>query len=152
MDLTVTAKIKKVLYTDLVLENLDGKMLIEDKAVVIERCEARGLDGKIGLAGSYETKDPKKPIFTLKYDLQNLNFQKAFNTFNTFATIAPIGKYMDGKFSSTMIMDSELGGDMMPVWSTVNANGFLATISANLKGFPPLRRWARSSTSTFSTT
>ncbi len=139
MDLTVTAKIKKVLYTDLVLENLDGKMLIEDKAVVIERCEARGLDGKIGLAGSYETKDPKKPIFTLKYDLQNLNFQKAFNTFNTFATIAPIGKYMDGKFSSTMIMDSELGGDMMPVWSTVNANGFLATISANLKGFPPLQ-------------
>ncbi|MBK7408123.1 MAG: hypothetical protein IPJ40_08705 [Saprospirales bacterium] len=66
-------------------------------------------------------------------------FQKAFNSFNTFQAMAPIGKYIEGKFSSTMIMDSELGPDMMPVWSTMSANGFLQTINSVIKGFPALQ-------------
>ncbi len=139
MKLAIDAKIKKVIYTDLVLDNLDGRLLVEDKAVVIERCTANGLDGKIAMSGSYETKNPEKPVFTLKYDLQNLDFQKSFNTFNTFQALAPIGKYITGKFTSTMIMDSELGSDMMPVWSSVSANGFLQTINSVIKGFPPLQ-------------
>lgn len=139
MDLSIDAKINKVTYTDLVLDNFEGRLLIEDKAVIIERCTANGLDGKIAMSGSYDTKDPKKPAFTFKYDLQNLNFQKAFNTFNTFQAMAPIGKYIEGKFSSTMIMDSELGPDMMPVWSSVSADGFLQTINSVVKGFPPLQ-------------
>ncbi|MCB9284087.1 MAG: hypothetical protein H6563_08455 [Lewinellaceae bacterium] len=139
INMGIDANIKKLLYTNLVLDNLNGRLLVEDKAVVIEHCEANGLDGKIALSGSYETKDPKKPVFTLKYDLQDLNFQKAFNTFNTFQAMAPIGKYIEGKFNSTLIMDSELGPDMMPVWSTMSANGFLQTINSVIKGFPPLQ-------------
>lgn len=139
MKLAIDAKIKKVIYTDLALDNLDGRLLVEDKAVVIERCTANGLDGKIAMSGSYETKNPEKPVFTLKYDLQNLDFQKSFNTFNTFQALAPIGIYITGKFTSTMIMDSELGSDMMPVWSSVSANGFLQTINSVIKGFPPLQ-------------
>ncbi|MBK8490220.1 MAG: hypothetical protein IPL49_04750 [Saprospirales bacterium] len=139
MNLVIDAKIKKLLYTDIVLDNMVGRLLVEDKAVVIESCEANGLDGKIAMSGSYDTKNPAKPLFTLKYDLQNLNFQKAFNSFNTFQAMAPIGKYIEGKFSSTMIMDSELGPDMMPVWSTMSANGFLQTINSVIKGFPALQ-------------
>jgi len=139
MNLVIDAKMKKVLYTDLELSNLDGRLLIEDKAVIIEHCEANGLDGKIGISGSYETKNPDKPLFTLKYVLQNLSFQKAFNTFNTFQAMAPIGRYMNGKFTSTMIMDSELGPDMMPVWNSMSADGFLQTFSTTLKSFPPLQ-------------
>lgn len=139
INVSIDAKIKKLVYTDLVLENMSGRLLIEDRAAIIERMEANGLDGKIGLAGSYDTKDPQKPVFTLKYDLQNLSFQKAFNTFNTFQVMAPIGQYINGKFNSTMIMDSELGPDLMPVWSTVSADGFLQTFNAVLQGFPPLQ-------------
>ena len=52
--------------------------------------------------------------FNFKYNLKDLGFQQAFNTLNTFQYLAPIGKYIEGKFNSTLILDGILDQNLMP--------------------------------------
>jgi hypothetical protein len=139
INMDIRATVGRCLYTDMDLRDLKGHLIVADQEVTIENCEAKGLGGNIAIAGGYGTQDPANPSFSLKYDLQNLDFQEAFNTFNTFEKIAPIGKYIKGRFNSTMVMDGFLGPDFMPEWSSLNIDGFLQTLNAVIEGFPPLQ-------------
>lgn len=139
IDMTIRAEVGRIKYTDLDLNNFSGTLVVADRQVTLDNCTAKTLDGNIGVSGAYDTKDPQNPGFTFKYDLQSLNFQKTFNAFNTFQTIAPVGQYIEGKFTSTMIMEGVLGQDFVPKISSISADGFLQTISAVIKSFPPLQ-------------
>jgi hypothetical protein len=137
IDMTITASVGQLNYTNIELKNVSGKMVIANEAVVIDKVVASGLGGQLGMSGSYDTKDVDNPAFNFKYDLQSLDFQDAFNTFNTFSQLAPIGKFIRGNFSSTLIMDGKLGQDMMPKIETLNAEGFLETINGVINNFNP---------------
>lgn len=139
IDLTAKAKIGKVVYTNIVLEDVQGDVDIADEAVVLDGVTARGLGGSMALSGSYDTKDIDNPGFSFKYNLQKLDFQQAFTTLNTFQQLAPIGQYIKGTFSSTMIIDGQLGNDMMPKLESLNAQGFLETINGIIQGFTPAK-------------
>ena len=137
IDMTVNANIQKLTYTDIELKQMIGKLVVADEAIIAEDVTALGLGGRIGISGSYDTKDTEEPGFNFKYDLQNIDFQNAFNTFNTFAKLAPIGEYIKGTFSSTLIMDGQLGKDLMPKIESLNAEGFLETLNGVIQNFEP---------------
>ncbi len=139
IDMTIQADMDKLLYTNMTINNLKGTLAVKDEAVVIEEGKAKTLGGAINLSGGYDTKNPEAPTFSIKYDLQDMDFQQAFTTFNSFQTLAPIGKFIKGNFSSTMILDGELGKDMMPKLNTLDAQGFLQTINGVINGFKPLQ-------------
>lgn len=138
IDMTMNAQVDRLRYTDMELKDISGKLTIQDETVVIEDGSARALGGSMGFTGAYDTKDVERPGYNFRFDLDQLNFQQAFNTFNTFAAFAPIGKLVDGDFSSSLIMSGELGSDMMPVLSSVNAEGLLETLNGSLQGVKPL--------------
>jgi hypothetical protein len=139
IDMTLNAKVDQLQYTDLLLKDLDGKLVVADQIVALENFEAKGLDGQMAFNGAYDTQDPEKPAFNLKYDLSQLDFQKTFQAFNTFQSLAPVGKYIEGKFTSTLVLEGILGQDMMPDLSTLSAQGFLETVNGFVKGYPPLQ-------------
>ena len=115
IDMTMNAQVDRLRYTDMELKDITGKLTIQD-----------------------DTKDVEKPGYNFKFDLNQLNFQQAFTTFNTFAAFAPIGKLVDGDFSSSLIMSGDLGSDMMPLLESVNAEGLLETLNGSLRGVQPL--------------
>lgn len=135
--MTILSEVDRVQYTNLTLSNVVGKVHIGDGNAVLEDATARGLGGEIGLSGSYNTEDPERPTFALKYNLNKLSFSETFNTFNSYAKLAPIGKYITGNLTSSLIMEGELGQDMMPKLETIDAQGFLETINSFLADFKP---------------
>ena len=96
----------------------------------------RILGGKVKFDGSYDTKDLSKPLFSLAYQLDQLDFNNAFKTFNTFKVIAPLAKYVDGKFTSNMKMEGVLGENLIPDFSSLNLSGFLHTFGTSIKQSP----------------
>ena len=136
--MTVNADIDRLVYTNIELRDIKGKLNVENQAVILEDATANALGGKMGVSGSYDTKDKDNPGFSFKYNLQSLDFQEAFNTLNTFQAIAPIGQFIEGEFNSTLIIDGKLGKDLMPQLSTLSAEGFLHTLKGTLKNFKPL--------------
>ncbi|MCB0551155.1 MAG: hypothetical protein KDD19_26530 [Phaeodactylibacter sp.] len=137
IDMTIDANIGKVAYTNMALEDVKGEMVIAEQAIMLDNVTARGLGGAMAVSGSYDTKDMENPAFRFKYDLQKLDFRQAFSTFNTFQQLAPIGNFITGTFSSTMIMDGKLGSDLMPKLESINAEGFLETLNGMIVGFAP---------------
>ena len=138
MDVAINAKMNRVIYTNMDMTNLVGKLVVKDEEVKIEDATANSLGGKIGIKGGYNTQVPAKPKFQLNYDLQGIDFKQAFNTFNTFQKLAPIGQYLTGKFNNKMDMGGELGKDLLPNLNSLNATGFLQTIQGFISGFKGL--------------
>ncbi|MEM9991800.1 MAG: AsmA-like C-terminal region-containing protein, partial [Bacteroidota bacterium] len=138
-DFVVNSRLKRVLYTDMDMRNLQGKMTIRKGRLLFENTSAELLDGSMALTGGYDTSEPESPYFDMKYTLDQVSFAQAFNTFNTFKILAPIGKFVDGKVDFDLVFNSVLGQDMMPDLMTINSDGFITTVGAFLKGFKPLQ-------------
>lgn len=142
MDVTINAKMNRVIYTNMDLTNLVGKLAVANEEVKIEDASANALGGRVNIKGGYNTQVAAKPTFKLAYDMKGIDFKQSFATFNTFQKLAPIGQYLSGKFNTNMEMGGELGKDMMPNLNTLNAAGFLQTIQGFISGFKPLEEIA----------
>jgi hypothetical protein len=140
IDMVINAKIGRVKYTNLDLSDLSGALLVRDQSVQLDQVKANGLGGAMALSGSYNTQDPAKPAFDLKYDMQRMGMRDAFNTFNTFQKLAPVGKFMEGKFSTSLSLTGTLGLDLYPQLSSLSADGFFETLEGILNGFKPLEK------------
>ncbi len=140
INLTIQADVNKVKYAQMELRDIDGQLVVVEQAAIMNEVKARGLGGDIKLSGQYDTKDPKKPYFKMKYDVVRLDFVESFKQANTFRTLAPIANYMEGKYSSSMIIEGILGPNLYPDYNTLNAKGFLETVGAVIKGFEPLQK------------
>ena len=142
MDIDMQANVGRVIYDDLELRNVNGGLKLANEAVVFEDVTARTLGGKMAIKGGYDSKDHEKPKFDFGMHLEEMDFQKVFNSFNTFQILAPIGKYIHGNFNTTFNMSSILGKDLMPDLTTLDAEGFLHTINGKIRGLGPLEEVA----------
>lgn len=139
IDMKVNADFRKLIYTNMVLREMEGDLVVSpDRSVKIENATAKTLQGDIDMKGGYFTADPEDPKFDLEVNLNRLDFKESFSTFNSFQQIAPIGKFMEGNFTTKMSMNGSLGNDMMPKYNSLNAEGFLHTINGIITDFKPL--------------
>jgi len=132
------ARIDQLRYTDLDLRNLEGSMSVGDQTVLLENLKAEGLGGRMEISGAYVARNIEQPEFHFRYDLQQLDFRQVFQKVNTFRQLAPVGEYLQGRFSSNMVIDGAFDRQMNPLIGSINAAGFLETFNTLLKGFKPL--------------
>lgn len=138
-DFRFEGNLDKVLYTDMNIQRMTGDIIIQDGRLLFENVAGDLLGGKITVTGGYDTSNPSEPKMDVKLGLNEIGISSAFNTFNTFKALAPIGGFLEGKLTTTLLLSSVLGKDMMPDLSTINAEGFIQTFNAVIKGFKPLQ-------------
>lgn len=137
--MAIDADIDRILYTDYELRSLRGKLIVEDQAVVIQDAVAGFLGGKVGLTGSYDTRDAENPAFSIKYDMRDMSFSKVFNALNTYKMLSPLAGFLEGNFNTALIMDGKLNKDLTPQLQSLNAQGFLETLNGIITGFKPFQ-------------
>ena len=142
MDLNINADIGEVLYTNIPLRDIKGEIKVADEVAMIKDGSAKTLGGNVIMNGTYNTQNIEEPKFDMDYKVNSLNYKDAFDKLNTFQALAPIGKFIEGTFNTNFKMSGNLGKDMLPVLSSLSANGILETINGNLKGFKPLEGFA----------
>lgn len=140
INLNVDLAADGVKYDNINLKNMAGQLVIQNGQAVIQDGKAELLGGSMTFDGAYDTTEPGDPGFRFHYDLAALDFGQTFATLNTFAALAPIGKYLQGKLNTNMVIEGKLGQDLYPKLSTINAEGLLKTASAQLTGFTPLKK------------
>ncbi len=136
----INAKIDKLDYINMSLKNINGKMVIADQAIKIDNATASTLGGTMKMSGGYDSKNTEKPGFDMNFDVDQFSFRDAFEKLNTMQALAPIGKYIDGKFDTKLKMSGLMGKDMLPDLKTLTADGFFQTLDAVLKSFKPLEK------------
>jgi hypothetical protein len=137
IDFVLNANFTKVLYDNLVIDNMNGNIEIKKRKVDMTNLNLGLLGGKVLLNGYYETTNPKKPSVDLTFKVDNFDIQKTFAAFNTVQKLAPIGQYAKGMFTATLEnFKADLDQHMSPILTTLHGNGVFKTNSVSIGGFP----------------
>ncbi|KQN34631.1 membrane assembly protein AsmA [Pedobacter sp. Leaf41] len=142
IDFKVAAKAGRVLYDTYDITNAQGALLVKNKTITFQNMGMNMLDGTVKMNGYYATLDPKKPKVDVDFGIKKMSIQKAFGAFNTIKLLAPVAKFAQGVFSTNLKFNSDLDQNMMPVYSSINAEGLADIIQATIAGFEPLNKLA----------
>ncbi len=141
IDFNLDTKLGKVLYTNMVIDNLIGNVVIRNQKVDMTNLKMNTLGGSLLVNGFYETTNPKKPTTGLNLKVDNFDIQQTFKTFNTVQKLAPVGQYAKGFFTATLEnFNTSLNSNMEPDLNAVHAKGVFKTNKVNVGGFPPFEK------------
>lgn len=130
IDFTMNTKITKVLYDNMELDNMSGKVILKNGIAYLDGIKFGTIGGQFGMDGSYDPTDKAHPTFDFALDIKNASINKAYETFNTVQQLAPIAKLMNGNFSTNFNMNGELDQEMMPNLNTITGKGLINILEA----------------------
>lgn len=133
LDCAITAKANTVVYDNLTLKDVSGKMIIRDQAVTLQNIKTSIFDGRIGLDGVVSTKG-KVPTFKMNLGLDKVDIAKSFTQLDMLKSIAPIAGAIEGRLNSTINLSGNLDAmEMTPDLKTISGDllGQLLTAKVN---------------------
>lgn len=134
IDFKLMSDLKKVKYDNIVIENIDGLIIIKDGKADMNQLKMDLLDGSLLISGYYSTEDAAKPEINFDMDIKKFDISKTYETFNTVKVLAPGAKNAKGQFSSQLKIKSNLDQKMEPVYESVFGHGALQTHSIRIEG------------------
>ncbi len=139
--LDLTAAATKVIYDKVEMKNVAARASVRDEAFTLQSLTAEMLGGSAALGAVYSTK-AAAPSINLDYDIRNINIMQAANSMSTAETLAPVFKYMNGRFSAKGDMKGSLLSDLSLDMKTLLANGRVDINNAVVSGMPVLAKIA----------
>ena len=140
INLAINLRADRVKYDDIDLTDMAGKLLLQGGQAVLEDGTTKLFGGRMDFAGAYDTTEPGEPGFRFHYDMESIDFGSAFDKLNSFAALAPVGKFLSGKFNTDLVLEGKLGEDLFPKLGSIDAKGLFETVSANINGLAPLQK------------
>ena len=125
IDFEMNANIAEVLYDNMTLNNMKGKIVVRNGMVRMNNLDFASLGGQFGMSGTYDTRDLKKPSFDFDLNINNIAIRQAYQSFNTVQALAPIAQNMNGDMSTKFSIAGLLLPDMSPALNTVDGRGIL---------------------------
>ena len=132
----LTASIGKLLYQDLTISNVAGKLTVKDKAISMQDVFMQLMGGSMKLSGNYSSAVLNKPSFDFGLDLKDFDIAQTSKTFITVEKLAPITKNCSGKFSTVMTVKGDLDSKMSPIMNSLSGGGKLTTSTIIVDNFP----------------
>lgn len=148
LNCTLTAKATTVLYDNLTLKDVSGKLIVKDEKVTLENVKTSIFGGTIGVNGAVSTKG-KTPVFNMNLKLNQVDIAQSFTQLDMLKKIAPIAGIINGKLNSNIKLNGNLDateltpdlttltGDLLGqlLSTTVNSSNstLLTALGSNLK-------------------
>ena len=142
IDFVLNASIGKVLYDNMELSQVSGKVTIKDETVSLSSLKANLLDGEALINGKYSTKEKGRPVVDFIYDIRNIDVQQAYKTFNSVEKLAPIAENITGRISSKLSMTGKINDDLSLDLPSLIANGKLELENIKISNVKPLNTLA----------
>lgn len=152
LDCTITAKANTVVYDNLNLKDVSGKMVIKDEAVALQNVKTSVFGGNIGFSGDVSTKTAT-PKFNMGLSLNSLDITQAFTQIEMLKSIAPIAEVITGKLNSTIhvagnldsremtpdmkSLTGDLGGSLANTLINTAKSKVLTALTSNIKFLDP---------------
>ncbi|UTW61026.1 AsmA-like C-terminal region-containing protein [bacterium SCSIO 12741] len=133
LDFELVSNFKKVLYDNLVMEDMNGKITLRDQKLSMDNLDMKMLGGELTMNGYYETTNPTRPTVDFFLGIRRFDLPQTFNTFNTVEKMAPIAENATGAISTKMKLVCALDQKMEPIDETITGGGDLQTHGVRIK-------------------
>lgn len=131
LDCTIDASAQNVLYDDLALKNMSGRLRIKDETAYLEDVTSSIFDGKVKLNGSVSTK-PETPTFDMAMGLDAIKISESFQLLDMFKALAPVANALEGRLSTDIKLSGNLKEDMTPNLATLSGDLLAQLLSAKV--------------------
>ena len=122
LNCTLTAKANTVLYDNLILKDVSGKLIIKDQKATLENGKTNIFGGSIAFNGAVSTKE-KIPIFNMDLGMNGVDIAQTFTQLDMMKKIAPIAGVINGKLNSQINVSGNLNEkEMTPDLNTLTGD------------------------------
>ncbi len=131
LDAIMYANAKTVIYDNLKLEDVKGKLTIKQEIATLENVTSSLFDGKIAIKGNVNTtKDI--PVFNMNLGIDNFDISESFENLELLQTLAPIAKILQGKLNTTINLSGNLSNDYTPEISSISGDAFAEVLTSKI--------------------
>jgi citrate lyase gamma subunit len=132
LDTEMTFAVNWVHYDNLVLNNVKGKLLINDETATFQNVTSNIFDGSIALNGNVSTKNPV-PTFKMDLNLNALDIAKSFEGLKLLQALVPIAVALQGKLQTQMNLSGNLNEDLTPQLTSLMGNALAEILTAKVQ-------------------
>ncbi|KVV14463.1 AsmA family protein [Flavobacterium sp. TAB 87] len=135
LNCTISAKANIVLYDNLKLKDVSGKLIVKDEKALLENFTTSIFGGKIGVNGSVSTKE-KVPTFVMDLGFNQVDIAQTFTQLDMFKKIAPLAGIINGKLNSNVKVHGNLDAkELTPDLKSISGDllGQLLSTTVNAK-------------------
>jgi hypothetical protein len=138
IDFEFNSDVKTLIYDNLKMTNLLGKVIMRDKELFFEKVGVNLLGGSMGLNGVYDAKNPKFPFSNIDFNIQSLDIIQSFNNFDAVRKLMPVAQYAQGLFNAKLNLSNNFNQDLSMAYPTVTGNLQLGLADVAIKNLPVL--------------
>jgi hypothetical protein len=132
LNCTLSAKANTVLYDNLVLKNVSGKVIIKDQKATLENGKTDIFGGSISFNGDVSTKE-KVAKFDMDLGLNGVDISQTFTQLDMMKKIAPIAGVINGKLNSKIKLSGNLKDkEMTPDLNSISGDLFGQLLSTTV--------------------
>lgn len=131
LDIGLNFTAGKVLYDDLVLNNVKGSLILKDETATLQNVTSSIFNGTIGLDGNVSTAT-NVPTFDMKLDLSSIDIAQSFAGLELLQNIAPIAQALKGSLNTDISLSGNLNNDLTPILSTLAGNALAQILTAEV--------------------
>ncbi|PWH84256.1 AsmA family protein [Algibacter marinivivus] len=131
LDCSINANAKTVVYDNLNLKNVTGKLYIKDQKATLQDMKSNIFDGALTISGDVSTKD-KTPVFNLNLGANDFDISKSFKDLELLQNLAPIAKLLQGKLNTNIKLSGSLDEEFSPVMNSVSGNALAELLTTQI--------------------
>lgn len=138
VEFTLSSQFNEVLYGKLKLQKVSGALVLKDRTLSLKDLKMSLLAGSALANGSYATPPNSAPRFAFNLNINAVSIPQTFESFVSVQKFVPIAQSMQGNYSATLQVTSDLDTTLTPIWNTFGSQGSVDVIKATVSDFKPL--------------
>lgn len=135
LSIDFSAKVDKVKYDDLIINNFSGKVATDKGAVTLQETSFDLAGTKVSMDANYNPINPKRANFEYAIKAENFDIQRAYHEVALFREMASSAKSAYGIVSLDYKLAGALDQNMSPVLKSIVGEGTLSLEKIKFKGF-----------------
>ncbi|WP_396155596.1 AsmA-like C-terminal region-containing protein [Flavobacterium sp.] len=134
-DIQFDATAAKVNFEDLILEKLNGSMVISEGKLMLRNSSIDIIGCTVKTDVVYQSESPNRANFDFKISAKNFDVQRAYKEVKLFRDMASAAENAEGIISLDYKVVGILDENMQPIFPSLTGGGTLSVKNVKMKGF-----------------
>lgn len=135
LNLTFSAKAKKINYEGLILENFIGELLIDSAKLKLNKTGFQMIGTSVNMDAVYQNVKNATALFDFAIQAKDFDVKRAYKEVKLFKAMAPAAASAQGIISIDYRLKGRLDKTMNPVYPSLEGGGTLSVRNVKFKGF-----------------
>lgn len=133
VDMKLGLIVEELIYDDYLFDDFSGSSIVSNGVLRLDKVRAGFLGGDVSLDGTYQVQE-EKPRARFDVGYKDININQLFPKFTIFQKFAPFVEEISALSSAKISFETDLDGQMKPVLSNINLDGFFQLAQVNIGG------------------